>query len=280
MSDSLPKVWLISGSTTGFGRALVEKVLSRGDRVIAASRRPEALKPLEDEFSETFRAVGLDLKSPEQIDQAVKQATAVWGQIDVLVNNAGYGLLAPLEEIDSASMMELFQINFFAAVCLMQRVLPHMRARRQGHIINMSAAAAISNYAGFSIYGASKAALATASEALALEAKGFGVKVTLVEPGPFRTNFIGDSLHRFPVTVPEYEATVGKFSSLLERMNGRQPGDPDKAAEAIIAVTEAANPPFRLVLGKYAIDKTEKTLNARLRELEASKQLGLPTEFA
>jgi NAD(P)-dependent dehydrogenase (short-subunit alcohol dehydrogenase family) len=154
-----------------------------------------------------------------------------------------------------------------------------MRQQKYGHIINMSAAAAIGNYAGFSVYGATKFALEGLSEGLAAELKPLGIKVTLVQPGPFRTAFIARSLDRAPDCFPEYQATVGKFGSFLEKMDGQQPGDPAKAADAILKVVDSENPPLRLVLGKYATDKVERTCKARLRELETWKEIGLPTDF-
>ncbi len=274
------KAWLVTGCGSGFGRALAEKILARGDCLVAATRRPEVLEELRAGHPETFRAVKVDLESPAQIDALVDQATAAWGRIDILINNAGYGLIGALEETAREQMMDLFEINFFAAVRLMQKVLPQMRARRQGHIINISAAAAIANYPGFSLYGASKAALASVSEALAQETKAFGVKITLIEPGPFRTHFISESLVRGGAGAEEYEGTVGRFAALLQKMDGKQPGDPAKAAEAILAITDVASPPLHLALGKYAIDKVERTCAARLRENESWKQAGLGTEFS
>jgi short-subunit dehydrogenase len=226
-----------------------------------------------------FQIIPVDLQNYHDIDRAIEQAIGWKGQIDVLVNNAGFGLLGPLEEVEREQMLRIFEVNFFAAVHVMQKVLPLMRAGKQGHIINISAAAAISNYAGFSLYGATKAALESASEALALETRALGIHISLIEPGPFRTNFLTGSLEKTPIGIEDYAGSVGKFASLLERMNGRQPGDPVKAADAIVALTDLSNPPFRLVLGKYASEKAHRTMNSRLRELTAWEKLGLPTDF-
>jgi NAD(P)-dependent dehydrogenase (short-subunit alcohol dehydrogenase family) len=279
MNNKGKKVWLIAGCSSGFGRALAEKVLARGDFVVGFTRTPELLEELCAKNPENLQVRRVDLSNHGEIDRAVAEVIDFTGQIDVLINNAGYGLLSPFEETEREQMTRIFEVNFFSAVRLMQKVLPLMRARKQGHIINMSAAAVISNYPGFSIYGATKAAMESVSEAVALETKSLGIKITLIEPGPFRTNFIAESLEKKPLVIEDYAGSVGKFASLLERMHGRQPGDPLKAADAIIALTELADPPLRLVLGKYAFEKANRTFNSRLRELQAWEKLGLPTDF-
>ena len=279
MKNEDKKIWLVSGCSSGFGRALAEKVLAHGDFLVGLTRAPELLEHLREQFPQSLLVLPVNLSSPGEIDRAVTEAIDFKGQIDVLVNNAGYGLLSPFEETKREQMTKIFEVNFFSAVRLMQNVMPSMRARKQGHIINMSAAAALANYPGFSIYGATKAALESISEAVALETKSLGIKITLIEPGPYRTNFIAQSLEKAPVGIGDYAGTVGKFASLLERMQGRQPGDPHKAADVIIALTELADPPLRLALGKYAFEKATRTLNSRLRELQAWEQLGLPTDF-
>lgn len=172
------------------------------------------------------------------------------------------------------------EVNFFGAVQVIREVLPIFRAQKSGHIINMTAAAAISNYAGFSIYGASKFALEGLSESVAAEGKSLGIKVTCVEPGPFRTDFIKRSMERAPASITDYENTVGKFAGFLDKMDGKQPGDPTKAALAIISCVDAEVAPLRLVLGKYAIDKVERSSKMRLRELETWKEVGLSADGA
>jgi NAD(P)-dependent dehydrogenase (short-subunit alcohol dehydrogenase family) len=162
---------------------------------------------------------------------------------------------------------------------VIRAALPILRAQRRGHFVNISAAAVIANYAGFSIYGATKWALEGLSESLAAEVRPLGLKVTIVQPGPFRTEFISRSLERASAAIPDYEASSGKFRRFLETMNGRQPGDPAKAADAIIAAVESDNPPLRLVLGKYAIDKTRRKLGSAARELDAGSAAGAATDF-
>lgn len=274
-----PRVWFITGCSSGFGRALAERALAHGDRVIATARDVQALEDLSARHPENCRALALDVTDPAQVNTTVTQAAEVFGRLDVVVNNAGYGLIGAFEELGREEIARNFETNFYGALEVIRAALPFFRAQGSGHIVNISAAATISNYPGFSIYGASKAALESVSEALALELQPFGTKVTIVQPGPFRTSFIGRSLTRAENKIADYERTSGKFLRLLETMDGKQPGDPVKAADAIIAAVESETPPLRLVLGKYAHDKVRKKLLATERELSAWEQVGLQTEF-
>ncbi len=273
------KTWLITGCSSGFGRDLAEKVLARGDRLVATARDPDQLREFKEHHPDACWILPLDLSDNTSLAPALQNILQLIPRIDVLVNNAGYGLLGSLENCSDEQIRRNFEVNFFGSLSLIRAILPLMRQQKYGHIINMSAAAAIGNYAGFSVYGATKFALEGLSEGLAAELKPLGIKVTLVQPGPFRTAFIARSLDRAPDCFPEYQATVGKFGSFLEKMDGQQPGDPAKAADAILKVVDSENPPLRLVLGKYATDKVERTCKARLRELETWKEIGLPTDF-
>jgi NAD(P)-dependent dehydrogenase (short-subunit alcohol dehydrogenase family) len=273
------KTWLITGASTGFGRHLAETVLQNGDQCVLTARQPEQLADLVTLFSHLAIAVPLDVTKPTQITEAFAAAREKFGGVDVLVNNAGYGLLAALEETDDARMMRNLETNLIGPLRVMRAAIPMFREQKHGHIINLSAAAVIANYAGFSIYGAAKAGMEAASESVALELAPFGVKMTLVVPGPFRTDFISRSLDTVP-RVPEYANTVGRFEKFLNHINGKQPGDPAKAAEAIYRIAGIEKPPFRLVLGKYATEKFQKKLKALGEELENWKAMGLPTDFA
>jgi NAD(P)-dependent dehydrogenase (short-subunit alcohol dehydrogenase family) len=273
-------VWLITGCSTGLGRALAARVLDRGHRLIATARQPETLAELVAVDPSRCRALALDVADATQVAPVVAQAAAFFGRLDVVVNNAGYGMIGAVEEYDEAQIARNFETNFFGALRVIRAALPILRAQRRGHFVNMSAAAVIANYAGFSIYGATKWALEGLSESLAAEVRPLGLKVTIVQPGPFRTDFISRSLERASTAIPDYEATSGKFRRFLETMSGRQPGDPDKAADVIIAAVESENPPLRLVLGKYAIDKTRRKLVSAARELEAGSAAGLATDFS
>ena len=272
-------VWLITGCSTGFGRALAEKVLATGATLGANVRAADSIADLVAAYPKTCRPLVFDVTDRAALEAAVAPFLAETGRLDILVNNAGYGLIGPFEEATPEQIEQSFATLLFGALHLLRAVLPTLRAQRSGRIINLSAAAAIANYPGFSIYGAAKFALEGVSESLAAELKPLGIKVTLVQPGPFRTDFIGRSLARTATELTDYAGTAGKFTTFIEKMDGQQPGDPARAAAAILQIAESENPPLRLVLGKYAIEKTERTLKARQRELDAWKELGLTADF-
>ena len=275
----MSKVWIITGTSSGLGRELAIAALARGDRVVATARRPEQLADIVAGAPERARAVKLDVTSADDIGRAVGEATLAFGRVDVLVNNAGYGLVGALEELGDEQIRQNFESCLFGPIYLMRAVLPIMRNQRAGHIINISAAAAIANYPGFAVYGAAKCGLEGASEAVALEAAPLGIKVTIVQPGPFRTDFVSRSLARGEHPIADYDASSGKFIALLNKLNGSQPGDPSKAASAIVALAESEKPPLRLVLGKYAYNKSRKRLRDASAELDAWEAVGLPTDF-
>ncbi len=273
------KVWLITGCSSGLGRALASHVLARGGRVIATARDKGSLTELAALHPETCRVLALDVTDATRVKSAVAEAVEAFGRLDVIVNNAGYGLIGAFEELGSEQIARNFDTNFFGALEVVRATLPVLRAQGSGHIVNISAAAAIANYAGFSIYGAAKWALEGVSESLAVELKPLGIKVTIVQPGPFKTDFIGRSLERAESHLADYDRTSGRFLRFLETMEGKQPGDPTKAAEAIIAAVESESPPLRLVLGKYANDKLRKKLADAEKERAAWESIGLPTDF-
>ncbi len=282
MNEPTPphRTWLITGCSSGFGFALAAAVLARGQRVIATARQPAALESLEARYPETCRALALDVTDSAQVRSVVEQAADAFGRLDVVVNNAGYGLVGAFEELSTEQIARNFDTNFFGALEVIRAALPFFRAQGSGHLVNISAAAVISNYAGFSIYGATKWALEGVSESLATELKPLGIKMTMVQPGPFRTDFIARSLERAESHIADYDRTSGKFLRFLETMAGKQPGDPTKAAEAIIAAVESDAPPLRLILGKYANDKTRKKLADAERERAAWEPVGVPTDFS
>lgn len=280
MNDPIAtRVWFITGCSRGLGRALALAALERGHRVVATARAAESLAELAGRFPDQCRALALDVTRPDEVATVITEAAAAFGRLDFVVNNAGYGLIGALEEVTEEQIRQNFETNFFGAVQVMRAALPILRAQRHGHFVNISAAAAIGNYPGFSIYGATKWALEGVSESLAAEVRPLGLKVTLVQPGPFRTDFIAHSMKRSDTRMAEYEDTRGKFQRLIETMDGRQPGEPAKAAAAIIAAVESERPPLRLVLGKYAIDKARRSRTAAGRELDTWAELGSATEF-
>lgn len=276
--DDSTRVWLITGCSSGLGKALARGALEQGHRVIATARDTAAVEELASGFPETCRTLPLDVTDTEQVKDVVAEAARAFGRLDVVVNNAGYGLIGALEELEPEQIERNFAVNFFGAVAVIQAALPVLRAQQSGHFVNISAAAAISNYAGFSIYGATKCALEGMSEALAQEVKPLGIKVTLIEPGPFRTEFIGRSMEKARQRLSEYDRSSGKFMQFLDATDGKQSGDPVKAAEAIIQAVMAERPPMRLVMGKYAVDKVRKKLATAEKELKEWEELSLTTD--
>lgn len=272
-------VWFITGCSSGLGQVLAAELLIRGRRVIATARDGATLRDLAGHFPETCKALTLDVSDAARVKAAVREAADAFGRLDVVVNNAGYGLVGAFEEISAAQMERNFAVNFFGALDVIRAALPILRAQGSGHIVNISAAAVISNYAGFSIYGAAKWALEGVSESLAAELRPLGINVTIVQPGPFRTGFISRSLERAENQIAAYDRTSGKFLRFLETMSGRQPGDPGKAAEAIIAAVESAAPPLRLILGKYANGKARKKSCDAEKERAAWEHVGMSTDF-
>ena len=273
------KVWLITGCSSGFGRALAEAALERGDRVVATARNTAPLLELATRWPGTVHLAELDVTDTAQCGAVVEEAVRVFGRLDVLANNAGFGLVGAVEESTPEQIQRNFAVNVFGPLALIRAALPHFRAAKSGHVLNISAAAAIANYAGFGIYGAAKCALEGVSESLALEGRAFGLKVTLVQPGPFRTDFISRGLERSPSGLAEYEGSSGKFGKFLGTIDGKQPGDPARAAQAILQAVDAEKPPQRLVLGKYALEKSRRTLAQREAELKLWEEASLGTDF-
>ena len=279
MSPPMSKVWLITGCSSGLGRHIMEAALEAGDIVIATARKLDSFEALKAQYPGHLHPMALDVTQTDQIESVLKAAWGLNQRIDILVNNAGYGLIGALEEYSETEIRQNFETNLFGPIHLMRLVLPYMREQGFGHIINISAIAGFANELGFSIYGGAKFALEGVSEALHGEVKSLGIKVTIIEPGPFRTDFIGRSLIETKTVLPEYEKTVGKFKQFLQSINGQQPGDPVKAARAIVNLTREAKPPLRLVLGKYAYTKFRQKISQLTRDLDAWEPVGLNTDF-
>ena len=273
------KVWLITGSSTGFGRSLTEAVLKKGDRVIATARKLEQLDDLIAQYPGTAKAIRLDVTNLQQVHDAVKAAIAAFGQIDVLVNNAGYGSMGAIEEVSNEAIRHQFETNVFGVLNVTRAVLPVMRQQRSGHILNLSSIGGFVAFAGVGIYNGSKFALEGISEALAQEVAPLGIKVTIVEPGAFRTDFNGRSLAMPDQRIEDYASTSGKLLNWVVEMDGQQPGDPHKAAEAMIQAVASENPPLRLVLGADAVNLMESKLQSVKAELDAWKDVSVNTAF-
>lgn len=269
---------LITGASTGFGRSLATEALSRGHQVALAVRNPESVADLVGEYPGKAHAIRFDLTKPADAERAVRETVEQFGSLDVLINNAGYGLLAALEETTDEQLTRNLETNFTGPFRMIRAVLPVMRAQKSGRIISLSAIAAYANHPGFAVYAGAKAALDAACDAAAQETAALGIKFTQVIPGPFRTDFIGRSLDHAK-RLPDYEATVGKFAAYLAKVDGKQPGDPLAASRLILDLLNEEKPPFRLVIGHYANTMLSKKIAANASELEAWKERGLATDF-
>jgi NAD(P)-dependent dehydrogenase (short-subunit alcohol dehydrogenase family) len=259
-------VWLITGCSTGLGRALARAVLDRGWRAVVTARRPDQVADIVAGREERALALALDVTDPGRITEVVKQAEATFGRIDVLVNNAGYGYLAAVEEGEDHDIRALFDTNVFGLVDLTKAVLPGMRSRRGGHIVNVSSLGGLVAFGATGYYHATKFAVEGLSESLAAEVAPSGIKVTIVEPAAFRTNWSGPSMRQSPVHIDDYSDTAGARRATTLATYGHQPGDPVRAADAIITAVGAEQPPLRLLLGKVAYD----VASARLDSLRAA----------
>ncbi len=262
---SSQKTIFITGASSGFGRELATQAVARGDKVVATARRPEELEDLVNSAPERVLALRLDVTSKAEIKQAVRDALARFGQIDVLINNAGYGLMGALEEVSDADIRRQIDTNLVGVIDMTRAVLPAMREARSGHVINISSIAGLVGLPGVSLYNATKFAVAGLSEALAKETEHLGIRVTSVEPGAFRTDFNGRSLGIPSAQIADYAASAGERVRWLEEMDGEQPGDPVKAANAILDLTTSKEPPVHLVLGEDALDMAREK-NARFMQ--------------
>jgi NADP-dependent 3-hydroxy acid dehydrogenase YdfG len=273
------RVWLITGASSGFGRCIAEEALSRGELVMATARNLSAAEAVAGQFPNLARAARLDVTDAASIQRAVQDTLDWAGQIDVLVNNAGRGLHGAIEETSDREARALFDTNIFGLLALIRAALPGMRERESGYIINLGSVAGLVPGAGSGLYAATKSALASISEALSAEVAPFGLRVTNIEPGPFRTEFQGRSIRMAERSIPAYAPTAGKRTADLRRGSGRQPGDPRKAARVICDLAGEANPPLRLVLGSSAIDRARQKLANLAGEISEWEDVSRATAF-
>jgi NAD(P)-dependent dehydrogenase (short-subunit alcohol dehydrogenase family) len=273
------KVWFITGASSGFGRLLAEHLLTLGANVVATARRPDTLNDLTTRYPANSQILALDVTKPEQIDQAVNDALARFGHIDVLVNNAGYGVTGALEEVSPKEFMPMFETNVFGLIALTKALLPQFRARRSGNIVNLSSIGGLLGLPGWSMYNATKFAVEGLSEALGAELEPLGIHVTIVEPGPFRTEFLGTSGVKSDHQIADYAETAGKTREYFDAQNGKQPGDPQKAVEAIVAAVSAPKPPRHLLLGKLALDRFRGKIKAFEAEMAEWEPTTLGADF-
>jgi NADP-dependent 3-hydroxy acid dehydrogenase YdfG len=278
-SKNPSRVWFITGCSSGFGRLLAEEVLKAGDKVVATARNIGTIADLEKKYPETARALSLDVTHQEQIKTAVEQALDHFGHIDVLVNNAGYGLVAALEEATDEDIRREIDTNIYGVVHVTRTLLPHLRARKSGHVINLSSIAGLIATPGLGYYNLTKFAVEGFTEALALEVAPLGIKVTLIEPGPFRTEFLSGSLVESGEPIADYAETVGKTRVNMRKGAGSQKGDPLKAIHAIMQVVDAPEPPLRLLLGAIAYRRAHEKIALIERDAKAWETVTLGADF-
>lgn len=273
------KAWLITGSATGFGYEIARAALAQGERVIATARDPSRLAPLIEGSDGRLCALELDVNDPVSVRTAIEAAERWSGGIDVLVNSAGYGFTAAIEESTDAEVRSLIETHFFGALAMIRGVLPKMRARRSGHIINLSSIAGIRAVPGAGIYAAAKFAIEGMSEGLAAELAPLGIRVTIVEPGPFQNNSFTASRRYAERRIKDYDNTVGVARARVSAPGRRLAGDPVRAAKTIVGIVDHPKPPLRLPLGRSAYEGILETLRARIAEVEQWKDVIIDADF-
>jgi NAD(P)-dependent dehydrogenase (short-subunit alcohol dehydrogenase family) len=274
------KVWYITGASQGLGLTLVKKLLDRGYRVAATSRDARTLSQavgLTDH--DRFLPLAVDLNNPDSIDDSIQQTLTVFGRIDVVVNNAGYGMAATVEETAEQDIRNIFNVNVLATIDVVKCVLPVMRKQQSGYIINIGSVAGFVGAPGWSVYSATKAAVAAFSEVIALDVKGFGIKVTVVEPSGFRTGFLTENSLAITATKIEGYDAVKNTQNRYLAMNGQQAGDPERAAEIFIELAESDEPPMHLFLGNDAYKRASEKLTGMVAELEKWKSTTIGADF-
>lgn len=274
-----PPVWFITGCSTGFGRALALAVIARGWPVVATARDQARIADLAEQAPDRVLALSLDVTDTAAISAAVRAAQERFGRIDVLVNNAGYGYQSTVEEGVEAEIRAQFDANVFGLFAMTRAVLPGMRERRRGHIINITSVAGLVGFQGSAYYAASKHAVEGFSDSLAAEAGSLGIQVTCVEPGPFRTDWAGRSLRQTPTQIADYAESSAKRMQATRENSGKQIGDPDRAAQAMIHITEVETAPRHLVLGAFGVKAVTDKLKERLDQIEAWRDVGLAADF-
>ncbi len=269
-------VWFITGCSSGFGKELARQLLEKGEQVVATARNLDSLEDLGTD--ERVLKLSLDITDASAIESAVKEAVSRFERIDVLINNAGYGLGGALEEASDEQIRDQFETNVFGTINVTKTVLPLMREQKSGYIQVISSIAGLVSTPGFAYYNGSKFALEGMFEALQQEVRPFGIKVTIVEPGPFRTEFAGTSI-KLADPIPAYAETAGKIRTYFEKTNGNQVGDPAKAAGILISLVEKEEPPLRLLLGSWAVERYKQKLEMELKHIQAWEELSRSADF-
>ncbi len=270
----MSKVWLITGSSRGLGRALAEAVLTAGDRLLATARDPKQLSDLVERFGDRVRTFALDVTDPKAASSAVTTAVEIFGRLDVLANNAGYGNMGPIEETSIEDFRAQIETNLFGTIYTTRAAIPFMRKQKSGHIIQFSSVGGRVGAIGRAPYSTAKWGVEGFSEVLVKEVKPLGIKVTVIEPGGFRTDFAGSSTTIYAGR-PEYDSTIGAAARFQREYDGNQPGDPAKAAAVVLQIAAMDEPPLRLLLGSDAVRAVEQHDLARMESDKRWRDLGL-----
>lgn len=273
------RIWLITGVSGGLGRALAKEAAMQGEIVYGTLRKPEQISAFNELVPGKTFGIQLDVNNHGQIKSVVEQIITQSGRIDVLVNNAGYGLFGAIEELSMEEARMQMETNFFAVLAMTQAVLPILRKQKSGHILQISSMSGLRANSGTGLYNASKFALEGMSEALALELQPLNIRLTLVEPGPFRTDWAGTSSISAKIKIEDYELSSGARLRLLQSTSGKQPGDPAKAAKAILIAVNSEHPPLRLLLGKVALDAVRDKFRTVEEEFSKWEDVSLNTSF-
>jgi NAD(P)-dependent dehydrogenase (short-subunit alcohol dehydrogenase family) len=273
------KVWLITGCSTGFGRELSKFVLESGNKVAVTARKPEDIQDIVDDNKENSIAIRLDVTKEDEIKNAVAETIAKFGRIDVLVNNAGIGYFGAIEESEDDAVRKMFEINVFGLARMTQEVLPQMRKQKSGHIVNIASIGGLRSFPAVGFYNATKYAVDGLSEALAKETAHLGIKVTIVCPSGFRTDWAGRSAEDSPIKIEDYATTAGQNKSSIRGYSGNQPGDPVRAAKAIVKAVDAENPPLRLLLGVAALTGARAKLEELKKDFDTWEETTVGADF-
>jgi len=275
----MSKVWFITGCSTGFGRELAKEVLASGYRAVVASRNADDVKDIVSQYPDRAIAVKLDVTRAEEIKSSVEQAKQKFGQIDVLVNNAGIGYFGAIEESEEDEVRRMFEINFWGLANMTKAVLPIMRAQRGGHIVNIASIGGLVGFPGVGFYNATKFAVDGYSEALAKETAPLGIKVMVIAPSGFRTDWAGRSANDTQVKIPDYQSTAHTNQDNIRGYSGKQPGDPVRGVKAIVKAVESENPPLRLLLGVAAMKNARNKLTELQRDFDAWQETTVGADF-
>ena len=276
----MSKVWFVTGASSGLGSEIAKAVMENGDKVAATFRKAEQAKAFSDQYKDSGIGLVMDVTNMGQVQSAVKQAIDTLGTIDVLVNNAGYGTIGAIEEFSMDEIRAQMETNFFGAMAVTREVLPLFRSMKAGHIVQISSQSGFRAAPGFGLYNASKFALEGFSEALAQEVAPFNIRVILVEPGPFRTNFLGSSMKLAQKRIDEYKQTpVAQMYTYMENVNGKQEGDPVKGAKAIVDYVNSNRQALRLPLGKLAVQGIRAKLEAVKKDVDTNESIAISAVY-